>query len=243
MKLIALALCLAAGSAVIDDKPPTPKAPAPLVTGKVLFDGKRPEPTKLPATPEQAKGCCPEGQSVDATDPRLVIDDKNGIANVLVTIQVDAVKAVPSKTAIVVDQKSCVFEPHCTIVPAGSKVVFKNSDTVNHNVHIYARRNDSSNDTMAPGTQKEYVFENTDKITVGCDYHPWMSSLLLVVDTPYAALTKSDGSFKIEGLKPGTYKVKLWHETLGRAEAEAVIQADGTSAPLTVKLSEPKKKD
>jgi hypothetical protein len=135
-----------------------------------------------------------------------------------------------------------VFEPHCTIVPAGSKVIFKNSDTITHDVHIYSQKNDSSNDAVAAGAQKEYVFENADKITIGCDYHPWMSSVLLVVDTPHAALSKTDGSFSLEGLKPGTYKLKVWHETLGRSEAEVVVKEDGSCAPVEIKLAEKKPK-
>jgi plastocyanin len=241
MNTAAAAFLFLAAALALDDKAAPPVA-KPIVTGKVVFDGKRPEPKVLPAPPEQAKGCCPEGKTVNSTDPRFLIDEKGGIANALVTVQVPDVKCEPSKTPIVVDQRSCVFEPHCTIVPAGSKVVFKNSDTVNHNVHVVSLKNDSSNDTVAPGAEKEYVFTNPDKITIGCDYHPWMSGVLLVVDTPFAALSKPDGSFAIEGLKPGTYKLKVWHEVLGRAEAEVVIKDDGTSAPLEIKLAEKKPK-
>jgi plastocyanin len=241
MKILAATLLCASAALALDDKTQVERA-KPAVTGKVVFDGKRPEPKLLPATAEQAKGCCPADKSVDAKDPRLLIDEHGAIANVLVTVSVPDQKCEPSKMPIVVDQHLCVFEPHCTIVPAGSKVVFKNSDTVNHNVRVTSLKNDSSNDTVAPGAQKEYVFANVDKITIGCDFHPWMSSVLLVVDTPFAALTKADGSFALEGLKPGTYKVKVWHETLGRSEAELVVKDDGTSAPLEIKLAEKKPK-
>lgn len=241
MHALTTTLFLLAAAFATDDKP-APAKPDARVTGKVLFDGKRPEPRTLPAAPEQTKGCCPDGKNVDATDPRLAIDEKNGLANVLVTITIPDTKCEPSKAPIVVDQHACVFEPHCTIVPAGSKVVFKNSDRVNHNVRVTAQKNDSSNDAVAPGAEKTYVFERADKITIGCDYHPWMSAVLLVVDTPYAALTKSDGSFTLERLPPGTYKAKFWHELLGRAEAEVVVHPDGTSAPLEVKLAEKKAK-
>lgn len=238
MKILIAVFLVASAAFALDDK--TPAKPA--VTGRVVFDGKRPERKVLPSTPEQTKGCCPADKSVDAQDPKLLIDEKGGIANVLVTVQVPDVKCEPSKTPVVVDQRSCVFEPHCAIVPAGSKVVFKNSDTVNHNVRVTSLKNDSSNDTVAPGAQKEYVFANVDKVTIGCDFHPWMSSVLMVVDTPYAALTKADGSFALEGLKPGTYKVKVWHEVLGRGDAEVVVKDDGTCAPVEIKLAEKKAK-
>lgn len=239
MNTAATAIFFLTAALALDEKS-APLHANPAVIGKVVFDGKRPDPKLLPAVPAQTKGCCPDGQTVNAIDPRLVIDPQGGIANVLVTVQVPDVKCEPSKTPIVVDQRACVFEPHCAIVPAGSKVIFKNSDTVNHNVHVTSLKNDSSNDAVAPGAQKEYVFANPDKITIGCDYHPWMSSVLLVVDTPLATLTKPDGSFALEGLKPGTYKLKVWHETLGRGEAELVIKTDGTSAPLEIKLAQKK---
>jgi hypothetical protein len=126
-------------------------------------------------------------------------------------------------------------------VPAGAKVIFKNSDTVSHNVHVYSARNDGSNNTIPAGGQTEASFAKPDKVRIGCDYHPWMSSWLLVVDTPWCALTKGDGTFRISGLPSGTWKVKLWHERLGRAEAQAVVRPDGTSDVLELKMA-PKKK-
>jgi plastocyanin len=216
---------------------------APVVTGRVLFDGERPPPKALPATAEQQKGCCPDAKPVNVIDPSLVIDDKNGLANVLVTVEVPGAKIEVPKTPFVLDQHACVFEPHCLIVPAGAKVIFKNSDTIAHNVHVYSARNDGSNEAIAPGAQTEVVYERADKIKIGCDYHPWMSSMLFVVDTPYCALTKPDGTFEIKGLPPGTWKVKLWHEVLGRVEAQVVVKEDGTAAPLEVKMAPRKKKD
>lgn len=231
--------------AALVQEPPAanPAAPAgATVGGRVTFDGKRPEPKTLSATPDQQKGCCPDGKAVNTIDPTLVIDEHGGIANVLVTLDVPDAKVEVPKTPFVIDQHGCVFEPHCLVVPAGSKVVFKNSDTVTHNVRIVAAKNDPANDVMAAGTQKEYVFAKAEKVRVGCDYHPWMSSLVLVVDTPFAALTAADGSFAIPGLKPGTYKVKLWHEVLGKGEGEAIVKDDGTCAALALQMTEPKKK-
>jgi plastocyanin len=237
---ISLSFVLAALAAdIVAPKPPQSSA---TVTGKISYDGKRPEPKLLTSTPDQQKGCCPEGKSVNVTDPSLLVDEKGGLANVLVIVDVPGAKVEPPKDPISLDQKQCVFEPHCMIVPAGAKVLFLNSDTVTHNVHIYAAKNEVTNKTIAPGAKDEALFDKAEKVQLKCDYHPWMSSWLLVVDSPYCALTKPDGSFSIPGLKPGTYKVKLWHEALGRSESQVVIGEDGKSAPLDVKMSEPKKK-
>lgn len=215
---------------------------APAATGRIVFDGTPPAAKDLPATPDQQKGCCPAGTAVVLADPTLRIDEKGGLANVVVTIEVEGVKAEPSKTPLVIDQKACVFEPHVAVLHAGSKVQFLNSDSVSHNVRANSMKNDSFNWVMTPGGKEEVVFEKADRVTIGCDYHPWMSMIVFVTDTPHHAVSKPDGTFAIAGLKPGTYKAKAWHEKLGRTEFEVVVGADGKAAPVEIKMAEKKKK-
>ncbi len=244
MKLLCLSLACVVLIAPSED-PPAPAKPVPskpALTGRVVFDGPKPEVKDLPSKPEQTKGCCPDDKAVNVRDPSLVVDDKGGLANVLVVVDAPAPALKVPETPFVLDQRACVFEPHCLIVPAGAKVIFKNSDTISHNVHVYAPRNDGSNNTIAAGGQIEATFAKPDKVRIACDYHPWMSSLVLVVDTPWCALTQSDGTFKIEGVPPGTYKLKLWHESLGRGEGQATVNEDGTCAPLAIKMASSKKK-
>lgn len=212
------------------------------VTGKVLFDGKAPELKPLAVTAEQAKGCCPAGKEVDAKDPSLVIDEKGGLANAVVTIDVAGAELKVPEEALHIDQKECHFEPHIQIIPVGGKLVFLNSDQVSHNVHTYASKNDAFNKTIAPGSKEEQVMAKGEKVQVKCDIHTWMSAWVFVTDTPFYAVTKEDGTFSIAGLKPGTYKAEVWHETLGKTKAvEVVIKDDGTSAPVEIKMGEKKK--
>ncbi len=226
-----------------DEQAPAPKAETgPAVTGRVTFEGPLPEVPPLPATTEQQKGCCPDGGAVPLTDPTLVVDAKGGIANVVVTIEVDGVTAEPAEKPVVVDQKRCVFEPHVAVMHAGSKVEFVNSDTVSHNVRASSLKNDSFNWVMTPGGKEDVVFQKSDRVEIRCDYHPWMSMILYVTDTPYHAVTATDGTFSIRGLKPGTYKAKLWHEKLGRKDVEIVVQDDGSCAPVAVQMAPKKKK-
>jgi hypothetical protein len=41
-----------------------------------------------------------------------------------------------------------------------------------------------------------------------------MSAFILVLETPYYAITDKDGTYRISGIPAGTYKVKTWHEKL-----------------------------
>jgi len=217
--------------------------PAPKLTGKVRFEGERPEVKPLTVDVDKSKGCCKEGESVSTVDPTLLIDKDGGLANVVVTIDVPGSKVKPAEKPVEIDQKKCNFEPHVMIVTAGSKVVFLNSDSVVHNVHTYPMKNEPINKTTAPGGKEELLMEVGDRIKVTCDYHPWMSAWIVVTETPHHALTKADGSFEISGVPPGTYSATFWHERLGRVKQDVTVAADGTAAPMEVKLSEKKKKD
>ncbi len=218
-------------------------APEGKLHGKVRFDGERPEKKPLTVEPAAAKGCCPDGEHVNAEDPTLLIAEDGGLANVVVTVDVPgAVLKVPEKP-FEIDQKKCVFSPHVMVVPAGSTVVFMNSDSVTHNVHTYSAKNEPINKTTAPGGKEELLLAKGDRVQVRCDYHPWMSGWIYVSDSPYSAVTKADGTFEIAGLAPGTYSATFWQETLGKVKQEVTIKADGTSEPVELKMAPKKKKD
>jgi hypothetical protein len=43
-------------------------------------------------------------------------------------------------------------------------------------------------------------------------------------------MTGEDGTYRIEGVPSGTYKLKIWHERLGERDAEVTVQAGQTAA-------------
>jgi hypothetical protein len=46
-------------------------------------------------------------------------------------------------------------------------------------------------------------------IRVKCNIHPWMYAFIGVVDNPYFAVSKEDGSYSLPSLPPGTYTALL----------------------------------
>jgi len=210
-------------------------------TGKIKLDGAAPTLKPLQITDEKAKGCCPPDKKMDTADPKVVVGKDGGIANAVVMIEVPGDKPEAPKEPVELDQKMCHFEPHVRVIPAGGKVVFLNSDGVSHNIHTYATKNDSFNKTVAPGSKEECTLAKGDKVQVKCDIHDWMSAWVYVAETPHFAVTKEDGSFEIGGLKPGKYKVEVWHEKLGKAKGEATVKEDGTCDALDIKMGEKKK--
>ncbi len=208
--------------------------------GRVLFDGEKPETKPLAIDPEKAKDCTHGGETLDTRDLSLLIGKENGIANVVVTIEVTDAKVKVPEAPIVLDQKKCAFEPHVMIVPAGATIDFKNSDATGHNVHVFPLKNDGFNQTVGAGSKYTAKFEKADKIQIKCDLHPWMNSWLIVTDSPYTAVTDADGKFSIAGLPPGEWKVTLWHEKLGKTSSTVKVGADGKVDALEFKIGEKK---
>ena len=64
-------------------------------------------------------------------------------------------------------------------------------------------------------------------IQVMCDVHDWMNGWVVVQDHPYFAVTGEDGNFTITDVSPGSYKISVWHEKLGKQQAQMKVPANG----------------
>jgi hypothetical protein len=62
----------------------------------------------------------------------------------------------------------------------------------------------------------------------------WMSGYVVVSRSAHAAVTQDDGLFRIDGLAPGRYTVRLWHERLGERRVPVEVGAEGGRLDLTL---------
>ena len=78
---------------------------------------------------------------------------------------------------------------------------------------------------MSPGvTPLEQTFPREEiMIPVKCNVHPWMKSYIGVVEHPFFAVSKEDGTFEIKGLPPGDYTIEAWHEKLGTSTQKVTV--------------------
>lgn len=119
----------------------------------------------------------------------------------------------PPQTNPSIDQKAKEFIPHILPVQVGSTVDFFNSDQMAHTV--LSPDNEGYDLGQWPyGEKRSYTFKQTGVYAQLCKLHPEMLAFIIVVKTPFFAMTYEEGKFTIRDVPPGSYKLRVWGERL-----------------------------
>lgn len=182
--------------------------------GKVLFKGEAPQREALPVegNPE-CKAFHPE----PILSEELLTKD-GALQNVFVYIKegLENYSFQTPETSVKIDQSKCMYVPHVTGAQINQPILLVNSDPTLHNIHSYAKKNETWNLGMPfEGMEITKSFANAEvMITFKCDVHPWMKGYLGVLPHPFFSTTGADGLFEMKNLPPGKYKIEAWHEKL-----------------------------
>ncbi len=192
------------------------------ISGKVLYIGKPVHPQRIAVTTNRS--ACGSSKIFYPIEV-----EKGGVEGAVVWLDNVTHGKAFSYPKAVLDQKGCMFMPPIVLMGPG-KLEVLNSDSVTHNVHIYARFNRESNHMMAPGSSPvELTMMRPETIKVACDIHSWMKGYIVVAKNPYYALTTDGGAFTLSDVPPGTYQIKLWQPKLGTRTEQVSVQAGKTS--------------
>ena len=134
-----------------------------------------------------------------------------------------------------VDQRNKMFLPHVLVVTRGTTVRFPNDDTIFHNVFAYFQAKKFDLGMYPRGATKSITFDKTGLVVMLCNVHSDMSAYIMVVDTPYYAVTDAQGRFHMPNVPPGMYTLHAWHES-GAVLTQTVTVGD-KSAPLALPLA------
>jgi plastocyanin len=200
--------------------------PTGRIRGVIRLQGDAP-PQAFEAISENKNVC---GDKVGIS--RLSLGKEKGVQHAFVYLDgVPSSDVAKPRESLLVDQKNCQYAPHALIATAGSKIEITNSDPILHNVHAH-QLTDQGQTTLFNVAQpvKGQVYTVDKPLTPGIVFltceagHPWMNGYIFVANHPYVTLSGNDGDFVIDGVPPGTYRIKMWHEGVRLKRNDKTLQ-------------------
>ena len=198
------------------------------VKGTITLTGAAPknEPIRMNADPICVKQTASQGAQTQET---FVVSGDGKLANVFVYVKdgLGNYTYDPPSGGAKLDQHGCRYTPHVFGVRVGQPIEIINSDPTLHNIHAMPKANpEFNNGQPIQGMKMNHTFKAKEvMVPFKCDVHGWMNAYVGVLDHPFFAVSKEDGSFEIKGLPPGTYTIEAWHEKLGATTQSVTIGA------------------
>lgn len=127
---------------------------------------------------------------------------------------VELVSASPQTerlTTLSVAQKDLTFVPFVTAVQKGSAIEFPNQDKTRHHVYSFSPAKVFELKLYAGKPEAPVRFEKSGIVALGCNIHDYMQAYVYVGDSPFLAVTNSQGVANLLDIPDGQYQVKLWH--------------------------------
>ena len=204
------------------------------LTGTIDFDGVLPADTVI-QLPADAAGC---GQRI--TDHRVQRTGTRIGGAIVWLSDIRTGKPLPMGRRFQLANEDCMLTPQVQAVVAPATLNIVSDDVALHRDRIV---NVGTGDLegIAPFNDNgevvpfDRVLDTTKQLEITCDLHPWAKAWILVLDHPYFATSEKAGTFSIEDVPPGTYRVKAWHPLLGTAE-QSVTVAAGQAASVALRI-------
>jgi plastocyanin len=126
-------------------------------------------------------------------------------------------------------QRGAQFKPRVLPVVRGTEVDMTNDDWVSHSVFSRAAIKTFDLGIYAQDVRKAVLFDKPGVVQLFCAIHPRMNGVVLVLQNPFFAKPKADGSFAIEGVPAGTYQVRVYRQGAAVPPASVTVPASGSA--------------
>jgi len=194
----------------------------------------------LAAAPASAAAVSGKVELRDSRDP--AVKNRRDYSGVVITLRAAHGTAPAAAGKATITQKNKTFTPHVLAVPMGTLVDFPNFDPIFHNAFSSYSGQVFDIGLYPPGTTRAVRFTREGVVRVFCNIHASMSAMIVVVATPYFAVTKRDGSFEIPKVTEGEYELSVFHERATDAVLQSLarkvtVGSEATVLP-TIEISE-----
>lgn len=155
------------------------------------------------------------------------------LAQAVVTLESRAARAaVRPVRGLEMEQIDRAFVPAVMVVPLGSELRFPNRDAVRHHVYSISPAKTFDLKLFVGNEANPVLFDRAGVAVVGCNIHDDMIGWVVVVPTPWYAVTGIDGRAQLDAPADG-YQLQVWHHDLpvgAPAVAQPLALREGAAA-------------
>jgi hypothetical protein len=201
------------------------------ITGRVTVRGRVRRDSLMADVPDT--GWCRTSRRVT-----LVEGSADRIGGAIVWLEgIHAGKPLPSLRRYELTTRRCAARPMTQGAIAGGMLDVQSMDPVTHRTRFVASGAtidvvDQSDAGQVVPTAT--VLAHPGLVAVKCDVHPVTRAWIHVFDHPYFTVTKRDGTFTIDSVPPGDYRLAVWQPSLGERDTTIHVAARRATAASVV---------
>ena len=201
------------------------------ITGTVSYSGKA-KAAKIYSVTKDNDVCGKEARKIEY----VRVNNGKLMDSVVFLEKVKEGKAFPADVGDgLVVQEGCKFTPFLGVMKNKQKIAAINKDPILHNIHTYEILGRVKKTVFNVSQPDQNTVSKTVKLKKGagmkveCDAHDFMHGFVFVAKNPYFSVVKEDGSYSIDNIPAGNYKIKAWHGTLKDQKGKVDVAAGGSA--------------
>ena len=149
-------------------------------------------------------------------------------------------RPLPLERRLELESDKCRLTPRVQAGVVGSAVNVLGHDDFRQHLRFLAGGEREPRAAVLLGEDEQVIpterpFTTPGLVVVRDADHAWPTAYLAVFDHPYFAVTTPNGAFRIEGVPPGRYRLKVWHERAKLVEQVVEVGASGTTVNVELK--------
>lgn len=134
----------------------------------------------------------------------------------------------PPATPVKLSQRGSRFSPAVVPVFKGTSVDFTNDDWVTHNVFSKSKVKPFDLGLYGKEQSKVLKFDQLGTVEIFCSIHPRMNGVILVLQNPFFTKPAADGSFTLQNVPAGEWKLRVYRPGLEQAPITLKVPAKGS---------------
>ena len=170
-----------------------------------------------------------------------VVRQGNGLGGVVVWLDdIRRGRPLPLERRLELESDKCRLMPRVQAGVVGSAVNVIAHDDFRQHLRFLAGGEHEPRATVLLGEYEQVIpterpFAEPGLVLVRDADHAWPTAYLAVFDHPYFAVTAPNGTFRIDGVPPGRYRLKVWHERAKVVEQTVDVGAGGATVNLELR--------